>query len=201
MIVINLKGTTGNKPKPLLASQVRVLSKSKQKASDQQRQASEKTAEEEQTGDPVIAELAAELREILMERDKLSRKIAPMVRNHQKGHTPIADLEQLYHDIEQLTKAGSKVYQKLDYYQKNDELPVEESPGDLLETDDMLALNQLKRSLENRRSKVSKNIESFYNKSIKPKNPSKILEWERTKLELDDQYQRLIQKLKSLKNA
>lgn len=200
MLVINTSGKEVASKKRMKAPIVRVLSKTERKPSEKQEVFSENETDEAPF-DPILKTLQAELSEILKERDKLSRSIAPKVRGYENTKVPISELEQLYNDINKLTEEGAVVYRKIEHYEKHGEMPVEEEDHDPMDTENIAELKVLKRSLENRRHKVNTKLDRIKKGGPKPKNPMKILEWEQNKLELDDQYTQVVNKIKDLSNG
>lgn len=143
--------------------------------------------------DEVLKGLYEELRLIKVDRDDLSRSIAPKVRAYenrglyQGKPVTIRDLEALEADISQYTDQASEVYKKIQHYERFKELPKEETSDNIEEIDDAFRLKEMRRSAINRRSKVKKKLElSAMGK--KPRNPLKLLEWEQQLLTLDAEY-------------
>lgn len=204
MIVINTSGKVIAKSQIKKAPIVRVISKKKQTTSGSEQNQNESnlsTTDREQTEDQVYKSLAAELREVMVERDKLSAEIYPLVQAYENRKIPITKLESLYDDIEKLTQEGSSIYEKIAYYDRYHELPKEEDSPNPLATTNINDLKVLKRSIENRRSKLKINIQKFNANPTQVKNPHKILEWESKKIDLEEQYEEVCNRIKELENG
>lgn len=147
-------------------------------------------------------ELYNELRQIKVDREALSSAIAEKVREFEAGKIDGSVLDQLYDDIEQYTKEGSAVYQKIEHYERYGEMPPEpEEQKPAIESNNIAELKVRKRSLENMRNKITKKIELARKGTQKPKNPMKVAEWEMQLLEYDKEWQDIRDKINNLDNV
>lgn len=102
----------------------------------------------------LIWDLDNQFRDLRVHRAKQSNKYMPMIANGASQ----SELAAHYVMIESISADMRELYDKKEYVEKHGRLPEQGSAGATIESGNILALKETRRSLINRRNKLKKNI-------------------------------------------
>lgn len=137
----------------------------------------------------LVAGLWVEFNQLKVERNKLSSQTWRLVKGASQS-----ELSGHYHKIEGYRPQLQAIFDKIKYVEVHGELPG--APPEMpAPTEDLFHLKFVKKkSLINVRSKLKRKLE----KSAKPKNPERVLEWEVQLAQLDIEYAALCNRIKEM---
>lgn len=131
----------------------------------------------------IVAELKGQMADVRKQRGKLSNYYQQLIADNASQ----AEFKKNYDKIEACTKEMQELYDKIVYVERNGHLPVVKQESNPLESNNLYALKDLRRSLNNRKSKLAAKLK---NKIHFPEGSAKRqemqLEYEKLEAEQDE---------------